>query len=169
MIEVQYYYYLVDNWGHKIVPKHLLFVICWQFNPLSCLPSSIFNGSLSKYAIHSFVWEGCLHSAMLLHILYFLILFISLPPSLFSCDTSEMVPIATPLRRRKWRCRSHPQHPVLAMPVINAVAPAYSDLPCSSLVLFPSSSSHGAHSQRSRDLLLMICHLFRTYQDGSSV
>lgn len=170
VIKVQYYYYLMDNWGHKIVPKHLLFVICWQFNQLSCLPSSIFNGFLSKYATHSFVWEGCLHIAILLHILYFPMLFISLPPALFSCDTSEMVPIATPLRIRwKWRCRSHLQHTVLAMPVINAAASAYSDLPRSSLVLFPSSGSHRAHSGRSRDLLLMICHLFRTPQDGSSV
>lgn len=160
----------MDNWGYKIVPKHLLFVICWQFNQLSCLPSSIFNGSLSKYATHWFVWEGCLHIVMPLHILYFLMLFISLPPALFFYDTSEMVPIATPLRRRwKWRCCRHPQRTLLTMPVINAAAPAYSDLPRSSLVLFPCSSSHRAHSPRSRDLLLMICHLFRTPQDGSSV
>lgn len=160
----------MDNWGHKIVLKHLLFVICWQFNQLSCLPSSKFNGSLSKYATHAFVREGCLHIVMPLHILYFLMLFISLPPALFFSDTSEMVPIATPLRRRwKWRWWSHPQHSLLTMPVINAAASAYSDLPHSSLVLFASSSSHRARSQRSRDLLLMICHLFRTPQDGSSV
>lgn len=162
----------MDNWAHKEVPKPLLFVMCWQFNQLSCLPSSIFNGSLSKYATHSFVWEGCLHIVMPLHILYFLMLFIRLPPALFSYDTSEMVPIATPpapRRRGKWRCCSHPQHTVLTMPVIKAAASACSDLPRSSLVLFPCSSSHRAHSRRSRALLLMICHLFRTPQDGSSV
>lgn len=86
----------MDNRARYIVPKPLLFVMCWQFNQLSCLPSSIFNGFPPKYATHSFVWEGCLHIVMPLNILYFPMLLISLPPALFSCDTSEMVPMATP-------------------------------------------------------------------------
>lgn len=146
--------------------------MCWQFNQLSCLPSSIFNGSLPKYATRSFVWEGCLHIVMPLHILYFLMLFISLPPALFSYDTSEMVPIATrptPPEEGESEDAAVIQHTVLTMPVINAAASACSDLPRSSLVLFACSSSHTAHSRRSRDLLLMICHLFGTPQDGSSV
>lgn len=98
----------MGNWGHQIVPKLLLFVICWQFSQFSCLPSSIFNGSLPKYATHSFVWVWCLHIVMLMHILYLLMLFISLPPAPFFYDTSEMVPIATPLRRWAWRRCNHP-------------------------------------------------------------
>lgn len=115
----------MDNWGHKIVPKHLLFVICWQFNQLSCLSSSIFNRSPSKNATPSFVWEGCLHSAMPFPILSFLLFFISLPPALFSYDTSEMVPIATPVSdsrgkrlqsppsTQRWQCQSSQQQLLL--------------------------------------------------------
>lgn len=160
----------MGNWGHQTVPKLLLFVICWQFSQSSCLPSSIFNGSPPKYATHSFVWVWCLHIVMLTHILYFLMLLISLPPAPFFYDTSEMVPIATPLRRLAWRCSNHSKHLVwLTMPVISAAASACSNLLRSSLVLFPSSRSHRAQSRRSRDLLLMICHLFRALQNGRSV
>lgn len=75
---------------------------------------------------------------MLLHILYFLILFISLPPALFSRDTSEMVPIATPLRRSEsedatvipstqcWQCQSLMQQ---LLPTQISLAPLWSCFP----------------------------------------
>lgn len=160
----------MGNWGHQIVPKLLLFVICWQFSQFSCLPSSIFNGSPPKYATHSFVGVWCLHSVMPMRILYVLMLFISLPPAPFFYDTSEMVPIATSLRRWAWRCSNHPLHLVwLTIPVISAAASAGSNLPHSFLVLFPSSRRHRTESWRCRDLLLMVCRLFRTPQDGRTV
>lgn len=160
----------MGNWDHQMAPKLLLFVICWQFHQFSCLPSSIVNGSPPKDATHSFVWVWCLHIGMLMNILCVLVLFISLPPAPLFYDTSEMVPIATPLRRWEWRRGSHPLHSVwLTVPVISAAAPTFSDLPRSTLVLFPSGGSHTAQSWRSRDSLLMICHLFRTPRDGRSV
>ena len=160
----------MDNWGHKTVPKHLLLFVYNSTNSPVCHPPFLMV-PIERSTQHFRLYEKnvfillcrCISFTSLCCSSVYLLLF-------FFYDTSEMVPIATPLRRRwKWRCCSHPQHTVLTMPVINAAASACSDLPRSSLVLFPCSSSHRAHSQRSRDLLLMICHLFRTPRDGSSV
>lgn len=138
----------IGNWDHKVVPKHLLFVICWQFNQFSCLPSSIFNVPIE--ICNTLVCMGRM-SSYCYAVAYPWLPYVAQSTScFFSCDTSEMVPIATSLRWWKWRCCIHPQHTVLTMPVIKAAASACSDLPRPSLVLFPSSSSHWAHSEIQR-------------------
>lgn len=114
----------MDNWGHKIVPKHLVFVICWQFNQLSCLSSSIFNGPPSKNATPSFVWEGCLHSVMPCLAYPFL------PSALHQCTSSSFflwhlwdgTHSNTPERLERKEAAVTSQHTALTMPVVPAAA-----------------------------------------------
>lgn len=142
MIKVQFDDYLTDNWGHKIVQNHLLFVICWQFSQLSCLPSSIFNGSLSKYC-NKHVCMGRMSS-------YCYALAYPLPPyivhqstfcSFFLWQLWNGTHSNTSEKKVKVKMLQSSRVHSAGIPVINAAASAYSDLPRSPLVLFPSRAA----------------------------